>query len=149
MWPDPEIEKLVEDRLVPVRFHVRDHADAYNAAAERYGVSWTPTVLLLDPGGVERHRIEGFLPRDEFLAWLLVALGHVAFHAKQFDEAARTFDSVVSRFPQSDAAPEAQYWAGVARYKGSGDAKELGATATRFQQRYADSVWAKKASVWG
>ena len=47
-----------------------------------------------------------------------------------------------------DAAPEAQYWAGVSRYKASGDPSHLGATGKRFTERYADSTWAKKASVW-
>jgi len=148
VWPDPEIESLVRDRFTPVRLHVKEQADAYTRASERFGASWTPTTLILDPAGVERHRIEGFLPRNDFLAQLHLGLGHVAFHEKRYDEAARAFDGVVSRFPESDAAPEAQYWAGVARYNGSGDAKDLGAVASAFQKRYGDSVWAKKASVW-
>jgi len=55
----------------------------------------------------------------------------------------------VDRFPQSDAAPEALYWARVSHYKGKGDASALGATAREFTRRYQDSSWAKKASVWG
>ena len=39
-------------------------------------------------------------------------------------------------------------WAGVARYKATGDAAALKDTAERFKKRYADSTWAKKASVW-
>jgi hypothetical protein len=54
----------------------------------------------------------------------------------------------VERHPQSDAAAEALYWAGVSRYKASGDGSALQETAKAFQARYRDSTWAKKASVW-
>ena len=64
------------------------------------------------------------------------------------DEAEREFNQIVEELPQSDAAPEALYWAGVARYKSTGDASALADTAAGFKQRYQQSTWAKKASVW-
>jgi TolA-binding protein len=67
---------------------------------------------------------------------------------QQFDDAEKRFRRIVERFAQSDVAPEAMYWAGVARYKATGDAAALKETAGNFQQRYAGSAWAKKASVW-
>ena len=115
---------------------------------ERFGANWTPTILILDSDGKERHRIEGFLPKDDFLAQVKLGLAHAAFVAKRFDEAERRFREIVERHPDSDAAPEAQYWAGVAKYKGTGNGAALGETAKAFQQHYQDSVWAKKASVW-
>ena len=54
----------------------------------------------------------------------------------------------MQQFPGTDAAPEALYWAGVARYKATGDAASLKDTARAFTQQYQDSTWAKKASVW-
>ena len=48
-----------------------------------------------------------------------------------------------------EAAAEAQYWAGVSKYKGTNDATALKETAQAFKQRYQDTSWAKKASVWG
>ena len=45
-------------------------------------------------------------------------------------------------------AAEALYWAGVAKYKATGDAAALGETAEAFSTRFRDSPWAKKASVW-
>ena len=41
------------------------------------------------------------------------------------------------------------YWAGVSRYKASNDGSALKATAQAFKQRYSDTTWAKKASIWG
>ena len=44
-------------------------------------------------------------------------LAHAAFTAGKFEQAAERFDRIVHDFGGTDAAPEAQYWAGVSRYK--------------------------------
>ncbi len=116
---------------------------------ERFGVNWTPTVLILDTSGKERHRIEGFLPAEEFLGQLQLGLGHAQFANKNFADAERQFRDVVEKLPSTDAAAEAMYWAGVSRYKATNDASALKATAQAFKDRYRDSAWAKKASFWG
>ena len=127
---------------------MREQAADFKRFAERYGAQWTPTILELDPDGVERHRIEGFLPADDFLAQLTLGLGHAAFKRQDWKEAERRFREVVERYPDGEAAPEALYWAGVARYKGSNDSAALADTARAFAERYTDTSWAKKASVW-
>jgi TolA-binding protein len=129
-----------------VRVHVRD-ASA-KAAADRFRLEWTPTTLILDANGGERHRIEGFLPPKDFAAQLLLGLAHAARHSEDWKEAQRRFGEVLERFPETDAAPEALYWKGVARYKETGDAEALKETTRAFQTRYTDSTWAKKGSVW-
>ena len=116
---------------------------------ERFNVQWTPTIVLRGLDGQEHHRIEGFLDVDDFLAQLALGLGHIAFAAKEWDRAARWYDQVLERFPSTDAAPEAQYWRGVTRYKATNDPAALAATTAAFKERYSDSTWAKKASVWG
>ena len=116
---------------------------------ERYHALWTPTILLLDPEGVEQHRIEGFLPVDDFLAQIELGLGHAAFKHERWVEAERWFDNVAQHHGDSDAAAEATYWVGVARYKATGDARHLSDTAVAFAHRFQNTPWAKKASVWG
>ena len=148
MWPDERVVRLVTENFFPARVHVKEQAADFQRFGERYGAQWTPTVLMLDPDGAERHRIEGFLPSEEFLAQITLGLGHLAFHAKQFPDAERRFRDLIKSFPATDAAPEAQYWAGVSRYKATGDGSALAETAHAFDQRYRDTVWAKKASVW-
>jgi len=111
-------------------------------------VQWTPTVLIVDPGGEERHRIEGFLPADDFLGQLALGRAHAAFGMGRFGDAEAAYRAVVDRFPNGDAAPEALYWAGVSRYKATGEAPALADTARSFRERYQQSSWAKKASVW-
>ena len=145
MYPDPRVEAFINGNFIPVRFHVKKHPEAMG----RFGADWTPTILILDSEGHERHRIEGFLPTDDFLAQLQLGLAHAAFTAGKFEQAAERFDRVVHDFGGTEAAPEAQYWAGVSRYKATGSGDALKATADAFKQRYGDTAWAKKASIWG
>jgi tetratricopeptide (TPR) repeat protein len=149
VYPDPRVVQLVNERFVPVRVHVRDQADDFKRLGARYGVQWTPTILAIDSTGEERHRIEGFLPAADFLAQLSLGLARAAFAAGDFEPAERRFREVVEKYSESDAAAEALYWAGVSRYKATGDAAALRETARQFQQRYERTSWAKKASVWG
>jgi outer membrane protein assembly factor BamD (BamD/ComL family) len=128
--------------------HVRDQAQDFKRLGERFSAQWTPTLLVIDHTGAERHRVEGFLPADDLLAELTLGLGHSAFARSEFAEAEKRFREVLERFPNSEVAAEAQYWAGVSRYKATNDAAALGDTARQFTQRFQDSTWAKKASVW-
>jgi Tetratricopeptide repeat len=144
VYPDPRVDQLVRENFIPVRIQVRTNPQAM----ERFNVQWTPTIVLLGPDGKEHHRIEGFLDVEDFLAQLTLGLGKIAFARQEWDRARERYGEVLARFPETDAAPEAQYWRGVTRYKATNDAAALGETARAFQERYADSTWAKKASVW-
>ena len=115
---------------------------------ERFGAQWTPTVLLLDSDGTERHRFEGYLPAPDFLAQLKLGLSHAAKARGDWAEAERRYREVADDASVPEAAAEALYWAGVAKYKASGDPSALASTAQAFQTRFTDSSWAKKASVW-
>ena len=149
MYSDPRVAGFISEQLTAVRVHVREQKDEYKRLSERYDAQWTPTILILDSEGEERHRIEGFLPVDDFLAQIALGLAKAAFQRKDYGDAERRFGEIVDRFPSTDAAPEALYWAGVSKYKASGDPSALGATGAAFRDRYQDTAWAKKASVWG
>jgi TolA-binding protein len=148
VYPDERVARFVTENFIPARVHVRDQAADFQRLGARYNAQWTPTILELDPDGTERHRIEGFLDAGEFLAQLALGLAHGAFQRREWAEAERRFREVVDRFPRTDAAPEALYWAGAARFNGTHDPAALSATAAAFADRYQDSAWARKASVW-
>ena len=148
MYPQERIATFIEKHFIPARVHVRDQPQEFQRLGERYGALWTPTILGLDADGKEHHRIEGFLEPEEFLAQLKLGLGKIAFNAKRWDEAQRFFQDIVDRHEDTDAAPEALYRAGAARYKATGDARALAETAAAFGKRYQGSTWATKASVW-
>jgi hypothetical protein len=140
---------FIERHFVPVRVHVRQNADNFKRLGARYNAQWTPTILVVDPSGEERHRIEGFLPAKPLLAQLALGLGHAAFARSDFTEAERCFATVVENYQDTDAAAEALYWAGVSKYKATNDPAALADTARQFKERYTNTTWATKASVWG
>jgi hypothetical protein len=148
VYPDPRVARFVTENFIPARVHAREQAEDFQRFGERYGAFWTPAILELDPEGNEQHRIEGFVEAQDLLAQLKLGLGKAAFKAKRWDEAERHYRDVVDQYPASDPAAEALYWAGVSRYRATGDASVLGATAAAFDDRYSESPWATKASVW-
>ena len=148
MYTDPRVASFITEHFLPVRVHARAQADDFKRLGARFSAQWTPTILLIDWKGEERHRIEGFLPADDFLAQLMLGLAHSAFARGAFDQAERWARQVVDRFPNTESAPEALYWAGVSKYKATGDPTPLTETAAQFANQYQDTSWAKKASVW-
>ena len=148
MWPDPRVARFVEENFVAARVHVKDDAALFQKYSEKYGAQWTPTILELDSRGEERHRVEGVLPTDDLLPQLMLGRAQIAFGQEQWDDAERRFREIVDKFPDSDAAPEALYWAGVAPYKATHDPSSLAATAKAFKARYQTTSWAKKAAIW-
>ena len=103
---------------------------------------------MLDENGKERHRIEGYLPKDEFAAQLLLGLARVAFMQKKWADAEKLYDEILAKYSNSEAAPEAVYWKSVSHYKSTNDHTVLGEVQKTLQQKYPSSVWAKKAIPW-
>jgi hypothetical protein len=145
VYPDPDVTAMVS-KFAPVRLHIKEQPKEF----DRFGAEWTPTVIVLDPASrAERHRIEGFLPKLDFLAQLGIGRGQFAFGRQQWEEAERAFRQVAERHTGTDAGAEGVYWGGVSRYKRTGDAGALAETWEALRRSYPDSVWTKKASVWG
>ena len=148
MWPDERVARFVNENFLPARVHVKEDPDEFKRYGEQYNAHWTPTVLELDPNGEEFYRVEGFLPGDDFLAQLMLGRAHMDFKQGRWAEAEKRFREIVDNLPKAEAAPEALYWTGVSHYKATNDAGALKGTAKAFTERYKDSSWAKKASIW-
>ncbi len=114
----------------------------------RFSVKWTPTVIILDGNGDEHHRFVGFLPPEDFVGQLLLGKGKAEFNLDHYEEAIQCFQEIIVRYPKTDAAPEARYYLGVAKYKASHDAKELKTNLEILQRDYPGSEWTKKAQVY-
>lgn len=145
MYPNPRVADFIENNFIPVRFHIKQHPTMWH----RFGIRWTPTILVLSPDGKEQFRIEGFLPADEFLGQLHLALGFWDVSRKDWQAAEEQFETAANDFPHTDAAPEGLYWAGIARYSASHNGEELKKLGQMFKTRYPESSWAKRASIWG
>jgi hypothetical protein len=129
---------------VPLAAHIKEHPAYFH----RFDALWTPSVLILDPNGEERYRIEGYLPVAEFRAQLEMGLARVAFMSKDFADAERRYAAVLDRYANTKAAPEALYWKGVSHYKATNDHTVLGELPGMFRQQYPDSIWAMKSAAW-
>ena len=136
--------RTITSRFIPVQAHIKEQPQTF----ERFKALWTPTQLVLDADGTERHRIEGFLPVDDFLAQLEVGLARLAFEHKEYADAEKGFRGVCERRPAAGVAAEACYWAGVSAYKATNGPEPLRATAKLLRERYPESEWTRKASVW-
>ena len=115
---------------------------------KRYGVKWTPTIIILDADGDEHHRFIGFLQPEDFIAQMTLGKGKLAFNLDNFDQAIQCFQEILVGYPKTDAAPEAQYYLGVSKYKTSHDPKELKLGLEALQRNYPQSEWTKKAQVY-
>ena len=129
---------------MPIKFHVKEQPQAF----ERFKALWTPTQIIADADGVERHRIEGFLNANDFLAELELGLGRVAFEHQDFRSAEHWFHDAREQHPDAAAAPQARYWEGVSAYKATNQPEPLQQTERELRERYPDSEWARRASVW-
>ena len=129
---------------MPLEAHIKEHPAYFH----RFDAAWTPAVVILDSKGVERYRIEGYLPRDEFRAQLEMALARVTFMSKDFATAEQKYAAVLDKYPNSKAAPEALYWKGVSHYKATNDHTILSELPGQFEQKYPDSIWAIKTDAW-
>jgi len=102
----------------------------------------------MDPDGHERWRLEGYLPKDEFNAFLELGLARVAFMKKDWATAEKYFSNILDRYPDSQFVPETVYYRGVSRYSSLHDAAELAATAEALNEKFPGNEWQLRSVPW-
>jgi hypothetical protein len=102
----------------------------------------------MDPEGEERSRLEGYLPRDEFAAWLEMGLARVAFMKKDWADTESHLDNVLNAHSNSTFVPEAIYYKGVSRYSSSHDSTELAKTANYLNEEFPGHEWQLRSIPW-
>jgi len=142
--PKMSVTDMITDSFVPVMLDVT----AETALVKDYGVDWTPTFVITDSTGKEMDRWVGYLPEDDFLGQMHMALARASLKRGDYKEAERRFGDVMLRFPLTELAPEACYYLGVSRYRDTGDASNLTKAYDDLRNGYPESVWAFKASAW-
>ena len=129
---------------MPLEAHIKEHPIWF----KRFGVVWTPTVLLMDSEGMERYRIEGYLPTNWFRARLEMGLARVEFMHKKFADAETMYAAVIDRHGDTGVVSEAIYWRGVCRYKATNDHTVLSEVAKELAERYPGDEWTLKSVPW-
>lgn len=139
-YPSEAVARFVDYNFIPVQIQVSN-----TALMQKYAVSWTPTILVLDADGQEHFRSVGFLAPEEFIATFQVGKGRYFLDTEQYPEAQAMFEEVISQRPEADAVPEAIFFLGVTRYKHTHDPKPLREAYDTLTARYPQSEWAKRA----
>ena len=119
---------------------------ANNALLHKIHHIWTPDIRILYNDGAELYRWDGFLPPSEFMARLQCAFGMAFLRTKRYDDAESCYVDVLRRFSTSYAAPEAQYYLGVTRYRRDPDSDELLTQWDNLRSRYPMSEYRMKQS---
>ena len=143
-YPDSNVCSAVEKNFVPLQIEFTKNKTMVN----RFSVKWTPTIILFDSDGGEHHRFIGFFSPEDFIGQIMLGRAKAEFDQDHFEQAIQCFQEVLVRYPKADAAPEAQYFLGVSRYKASHDPKQLRLGLEALQRDYPNSEWTKKAQVY-
>ncbi len=139
-YPTEGMGNFIDLNFIPVQVEVSN-----KALMEKYQVTWTPTILVLDADGKEHYRVVGYVPPEEFIPLFMVGKARFYLDTDQHAEARATLEEMLERCPHPRAAAEAIYFLGVARYKLSHDPKPLRAAYDELKAKYADSEWVRRA----
>ncbi len=77
-----------------------------------------------------------------------MGVARAAFGRRQFEEALHAFEKLAADYPETDAAPEAIYWATASAYQLTRDPEYLEKGGLELQEKYPRSIWTVKSSVW-
>ncbi|MBM4036803.1 MAG: tetratricopeptide repeat protein [Planctomycetes bacterium] len=139
-YPDPNVAQFIEENIIPLRVRFDD------PLAEEFGLTWTPTLVTLDPQGKEHQRTVGFLPPEELIPSLMLGIAKSHFECEDYGDALSMLQAILTSYPGSGAAPEAVFLQGVAGYKRTHSAQPLKAAYEKLRARYPQSEWAKRAA---
>lgn len=107
---------------------------------------WTPDIRILNHDGAELYRWDGFLPPPEFVSRTLCGFGMAYLRLKRFDQAEACYVDALTRFSTTYAAPEAQYYLGVTRYRRDPNSDDLLTLWANLRSRYPNSEYRVKQS---
>jgi Tetratricopeptide repeat len=143
-YPQTEVAETILAHSIPVQF---DNSKKENNLF-LHGIHhiWTPDIRILNHDGYELYRWDGFLPPSEFIARTLCGFALAYLRLKRFEQAEAVYVDVLKRFSTTYAAPEAQYYLGVTRYRRDPDSDELLIQWANLRSRYPASEYRVKQS---
>ncbi|MEE9613523.1 MAG: hypothetical protein V3W31_01035 [Thermodesulfobacteriota bacterium] len=139
-YPKNGVWEFISERVVPLRLK----SDAQPESSD-FNVKWTPTLVTLDPDGVEHHRTVGFLAAEELMPSIVLGIAKVHYDADRFDEALGGLKEIEKDHPESDSTPEALFLKGVCLYKSTQEPSHLKYAYEKLNSKYPGSEWARRA----
>lgn len=138
-YQEPAVVKTIDELFVPVQVNTQDAAN--KPILERFRQFWTPDLRVIGSDGFDYLGWNGYLPPFELVPQLLVGIARADMRCNQEAQAVPFYEEVLRRFPTSQAAPEAQYYLAVARYKSSHEGSDLLGGWRDLRLRYPESPW--------
>lgn len=145
-YPDAQVQEALGEHAVAAQFNTYEPNDQVKRLMRRFRQVWTPTLIFLDHHEIELRRTVGFVPPDDLVAEVGLAVDMAHLMHAEFDKAFDQFRAVRERHGQQDAGAEALYWAGVAALRSNGTADELLVQWNELKTEYPHSPWWTKAS---
>lgn len=142
---DEKVALAIERETAPMMVDVEQDQEL----ARRFKVDWTPAFVICDDEGNALERIEGYLPREEFIPQFILAKGLADFHLQRHEDAIREFELIVEEHPGSELVPEAEYYLGAATFKLTGETEKLAEVCHDLTMTHPESAWTKRCSIWG
>ena len=139
-YPNEAVIEFINQNVIPLR-----KGSDEQPMAKDFGISWTPALLILDQNGKEHHWTIGFLEAAELISSLELGIGKMHYDANEFKEAINSFEKILAKHPGSDSAPEADFLAGVSRYKSTHNPLLLKEAYEHLRKEYPQSSWTKRA----
>jgi TolA-binding protein len=143
-YPQSFVGEIIERDGVPVQ--IDNSQDSNKALLDGIHHIWTPDVRVLNDSGAELYRWDGYLPPAEYAPRALVAFAQAYLRTRNYARAEQLYVEALRRFPTSIAAPEAQYYLGVTRYRADPDGNELLHQWSILRSRFPQSEYRVKQS---
>jgi tetratricopeptide (TPR) repeat protein len=143
-YPQISVRDALLEYAVPLQINNQDAAN--NKYLHQIHHIWTPDVRVLTNDGDELYRFDGFAPPAEFVPRMLCGFAMASLRCKRFDQAEATYERVLREYSTSFAAPEAQYYLGVSRYRRDPESDELLTQWAQLRSRYPNSEYRMKQS---
>ena len=146
-YPDTRVVSFLDENFHSIRVNMKEPQEAMRDLLRATKPPWGPTFVLLGARRVELRRYVGWLPPQEFIAELTVALGVNDLIRRRFDEAHAHFRAACVDEFRNGIAPEALFWAGVAKYK-TGGKPALREVWDELVARFPESTYARRTDIW-
>lgn len=147
-YPDPSVQERLAASFVGFRLSLMEKHKDFKEAIGGAPVGWAPTIRFTDGRGREVRRTVGwFSPRD-FVAQLELADGLFEMNRGKFTAARARLDRIDAELGDTQAAPEAAYYAGAAVFlEGNRDMPALKQRWNELREKHPQSDWAIRAEV--
>ena len=140
-WQDEKVIQVVTDWFIPLRINSQKQGEVF----KKYGVTWTPTIVVLDAEGKEHYRFTGFLPPLELCARMILDGAKAEMNLQNHSLVIKCFDEIIQKYPGTFAVPEAIFYLAVTQFLSGHEAKFLKEGLEQLRKEFSDSEWTVRA----